>query len=228
MCTSSVVMLRAAEIERRADRRRRRARSRRSPSRAATATSEESRSHSHAPPSSAHARARAHRRAAASAQRVATAAGIRRATCSARSSASSTRRGSSTGPERLHLGLELDAEALRTRRRPSAISATTSAVVASPWLTMKFACLAEKLGAADPQAAAAGGLEQLPGGAALGARVVGVLERRAERLDPRRLRRLAPRAHLGQRRLDLARARRRAARTTPARRPRRRRRFERR
>ena len=43
----------------------------------------------------------------------------------------------------------------------------------------------------------------MPGAAALGARVVGVLERRAERLDALRLGRVAAAAHLGERRLDL-------------------------
>ena len=52
--------------------------------------------------------------------------------------------GRATGPERLDLGLELDAEALCAPAggpRPS--RAITSAVVASPWFSTKFACLAE-------------------------------------------------------------------------------------
>ena len=52
----------------------------------------------------------------------------------------------------------------------------------------------------DP--AAAGGIEELSGGPPVRPRVVGVLERRPERLDPRRLRGLALRAHAGQRLAD--------------------------
>ena len=47
--------------------------------------------------------------------------------------------------EELHLGLELKTpKRSRTRRRPSAISAITSAVVASPVFSTKFACFSEK------------------------------------------------------------------------------------
>ena len=90
----------------------------------------------------------------------------------------------------------------RTRRRPSAISAITSAVVASPRVLHEVRVLLREARAAHRQPAAAGLVEQHAGAAPLGARVVGVLEGRAEGLDARRLCGLAPRAHVGERGLD--------------------------
>src|SRR5207342_2089043 len=63
--------------------------------------------------------------------------------------------------------------------------------------------LGREPGPPDPQAAAAGGVEQLARGAVLGGLLGGVLERRAERLDAGRLSRLAPRPHVRERCLDL-------------------------
>src|SRR5205807_240352 len=53
--------------------------------------------------------------------------------------------GNTTGPSDWTSGSRSIPNRSFTRRRPSAISAITSAVVASPWFSMKLACFAEKL-----------------------------------------------------------------------------------
>ncbi len=104
--------------------------------------------------------------------------------------------------EDLHLGLEHDAGQLMDPAAPGRhqgedVGGRRGAVVLD-----EVRVLGGEARAADPQAAAAGRIEQLPGRPPLGALVVGVLEGRAERLDPGGLR-LAPlRPHLGERRLD--------------------------
>ena len=98
-----------------------------------------------------------------------------------------------------------------TRRRPSAISSSTSAVVAVAGVLDEVGVLLGEAGAALAQAPAAGRLEQLTGAAPLGALVFGVLEGRAEGLDPRGLRLAALAAHLVHRALDLRRVVRAAA-----------------
>ncbi len=78
-------------------------------------------------------------------------------------------------------------------------------MLASPVFSTKLACFSEKRAPPTAQAAAAGGLEQLARGAAPGALVLGVLEGRAEGLDPGGLRLAAPLPHLGQGGADLRR-----------------------
>ena len=104
--------------------------------------------------------------------------------------------------QRLHLRLEPDSEPLEHPAPPFGhhrdhVGGRGVAVVLD-----EVRVLARKARAPDPQPASTDGFEQLAGRASLGAWIVRVLERGSERLDPRRLRRLSPRAHLGERRLD--------------------------
>ncbi len=187
--------------QRLADLGRRRARGAGHAGRGWTATSEESRSHSQPPPRSrsasrtsnaARARgARARRGRAAAEVRLGRRGGAqaakRRSLPSPAPPVARERTGRAPGPRARARSPKRSV----TRRRPSAISAITSAVVASPWFSTKLACLSEKRAPPirSPRQPAAS--SSWPGGAALGARIVGVLEGRAERLDPRRLGRLA-------------------------------------
>ena len=91
--------------------------------------------------------------------------------------------------EHLDLGLEHDAEAPRARGGgppPSARGCRRWSP--SPVVLDEVRVLGGEARTADPEAAAAGRVEQLAGRAALGPRVVGVLEGRAEGLDPGGLR----------------------------------------
>ena len=76
----------------------------------------------------------------------------------------------STSPRNWTSGSSSTPKRSRTRRRPSAIRAITSAVVASPMFSTKFACFSENPRSADREAAAAGLVEQHPGAAAPRAR----------------------------------------------------------
>ena len=111
--------------------------------------------------------------------------------------------GNATGPNAWTSGSSSIPKRSATRRRPSAITETTSAVLASPWLTTKFACLSENPAPPidSPRQPAA---SSSPAGAgALGPWVVGVLERRAERLDARGLGLAPAAAQVAERCLDL-------------------------
>ncbi len=77
-----------------------------------------------------------------------------------------------------------------------------SAVVASPVFSTKFACFGEKRAPPTAEPARADRVEEPARAETLGARVVGVLEGRAEGLDAGRLRLAALSAHLGEGRLD--------------------------
>ena len=77
-----------------------------------------------------------------------------------------SRSGHSTSPSSWTSGSSTTPKRSWTRRRPSAISSSTSAVVASPVFSTKLACFSEKRAPPTAQAAAAGRLEQLAGACA--------------------------------------------------------------
>ncbi len=105
--------------------------------------------------------------------------------------------------ERLNLGLELDPELLLDALTPGGHQRDDVRRRGAAEVLDEVRVLGAETGAADAQAATPGGVEQLARRAALRARIVGVLEGRAEGLDARGLRLLAPLAQVGERRLDL-------------------------
>ena len=123
--------------------------------------------------------------------------------------------GSSSGPRNCTSCSSSTPNRSWTRRRASAISATQSADVAPPAFSMKFACRGEIERAADPVALQPALLDQPPGAELAGR----ILEDAAERPLVRRLRRLALREQLGDRRLDRLRRARARAGSAPAPRP---------
>src|SRR5215207_1958866 len=103
--------------------------------------------------------------------------------------------------EELDLGLELHAEALADAAAALGDQGDHVGRGGLPHVLHEVGVLLREARAAHCEPAAAGLVEQHPGAAALGARVVGVLERGAEGLDAGRLRRLARGAHVRERRL---------------------------
>ena len=83
--------------------------------------------------------------------------------------------------------------------------------VAEPVFSMKLACLGAKRAPPTARPLQPASASSSAGGAPLGPRILGVLEGRAERLDPLRLGLVAARAHLGERGLDRLPARRAAS-----------------
>src|ERR1700733_13473028 len=164
-----------------------------------TATSEESRSHTHPPPSN---------KSAASTDAISLTRSRTRPFATIMRAPSRSSWPAPLGreldrSERLDLGLELDAKPLLDPAAPLGHDRDYVGGRRVAMVLDEVGVLGGEPGAPDAQPPAAGGVEQLPGGAVLRPRVLGVLEGRSERLDPRRLGGLPARSHVGERRLDL-------------------------
>ena len=115
------------------------------------------------------------------------------------------RQGKRTSPSVCTSGSSSTPKRSSTRRRPSAITASTSAVVAAPVFSMKLACLSAKRAPPTASPLQPASASSSPALRPSRAGIVGVLEGRAERPDPLRLGLVAQAAHLRERRLDGAR-----------------------